>query len=168
MDRAGVRSGMKVLDAGCGPGRVTIPLAHRVGEEGLVVALDAQASMLSKLQKRLEEQGLTNVRLVHAELGAGSLAGDRFDRAFLVTVLGEIPNQLEALKEIHGLLAPGGILSVTEVLPDPHYQRQSTVRALAISTGYIPTLVHHTYRSFTMNLRRPPNNDSFAADRVQQ
>lgn len=168
MDRAGVCSGMNVLDAGCGPGRVTIPLARRVGPGGRVVALDAQASMLSKLQRRLEEQDVTNVRLVHAELGTGALASEQFDRAFLVTVLGEIPNQEQALREIHGLLAPGGILSVSEVLPDPHYQRRSKVRALALLTGYDPTLVHHTYRSYTMNLRRGEHDKSPSADRVQR
>lgn len=157
MDRAGVRPGMRILDAGCGPGRVTIPLARRVGAEGLVVALDAQASMLSKLQKRLEDQRITNVRLVHAELGTGALLGEKFDRAFLVTVLGEIPDREKALREIHGLLRPDGILSVTEVLPDPHYQRRSAVQALALSTGFVPTLVHHSYRSYTMNLKRTEN-----------
>ena len=166
MDRAGVRPGMRILDAGCGPGRVTIPLACRVGREGLVVALDAQATMLSKLQKRLDDHHITNVRLVHAKLGTGALAGEHFDRAFLVTVLGEIPDREQAFREIHGLLAPGGMLSVTEVLPDPHYQRRSTVRALASSTGYVPTLVHQTYRSYTMNLRR--SDDAPAADRVQR
>ncbi|MCP5406928.1 MAG: class I SAM-dependent methyltransferase [Chromatiaceae bacterium] len=31
--------GMKVLDAGCGPGRLTVPLAQSVGRNGCVVAL---------------------------------------------------------------------------------------------------------------------------------
>lgn len=168
MDRAGVLPGMRVLDAGCGPGRVTIPLALRVGATGHVVALDVQASMLVKLRKRLEEHRITNVRTVHAELGTGALAGERFDRAFLVTVLGEVPDRERALKEIHGVLVPGGILSVTEVLPDPHYQRRSAVRALALSAGFVPTLVHRTCRSYTMNLLRSENTEDLVGDRVHQ
>ena len=35
-------SGMTVLDAGCGPGRLTVPLAQGVGPTGRVVALDIQ------------------------------------------------------------------------------------------------------------------------------
>jgi 2-polyprenyl-3-methyl-5-hydroxy-6-metoxy-1,4-benzoquinol methylase len=49
IERAGVHSNMKILDAGCGPGRLTIPLARRVGTSGKVVALDVQPIMLSAL-----------------------------------------------------------------------------------------------------------------------
>lgn len=47
---ADVTPGMVVLDAGCGPGRVTIPLAKAVGKDGLVVAMDLQQEMLSKVR----------------------------------------------------------------------------------------------------------------------
>ena len=160
IERANVQPGMKVLDAGCGPGRLTIPLARQVGALGEVVALDAQVSMLSKLKVRLFRHGLTNVRMVHAPLGTGALAGEQFDRAFLVTVLGEIPDQQKALSEIFELLRPGGILSVSEVLPDPHYQRRSVVRRLALGTGFTPEEVYHNYRSYTMNLTRPDSVES--------
>ena len=36
----GLAPGMKVLDAGCGPGRLTLPLAKTVGPQGEVLALD--------------------------------------------------------------------------------------------------------------------------------
>src|SRR5512136_849620 len=39
--------GMTVLDAGCGPGRLTVPLAKGVGASGGVVAMDIQAGMLA-------------------------------------------------------------------------------------------------------------------------
>jgi SAM-dependent methyltransferase len=38
--------GMTALDAGCGPGRLTVPLAKGVGPNGCVVALDIQPGML--------------------------------------------------------------------------------------------------------------------------
>jgi len=155
MKRAGVETGMRVLDAGCGPGRLTIPLARRVGSKGEVVAVDVQSSMLSKLRDRLERERLTNVQIIHAALGTGALGPNRFDRAFLVTVLGEIPEQENALREIFDHLHPGGILSVTEVLPDPHYQRRSAVQRLARRTGFEAELVYHNFRSYTMNLTRP-------------
>src|SRR5690348_11392656 len=43
----GLAPGMRALDAGCGPGRLTIPMAQAVGSEGRVVAVDVQAEMLS-------------------------------------------------------------------------------------------------------------------------
>ena len=56
---------------------------------------------------------------------------NNFDRALLVTVLGEIPDRDAALRAIFDALKPGGILSITEILRDPHYQRRTTVLRLA-------------------------------------
>jgi 2-polyprenyl-3-methyl-5-hydroxy-6-metoxy-1,4-benzoquinol methylase len=50
--RLGLAPGMKVLDAGCGPGRLTVPLARAVGPGGGVVALDGQPAMLGRLESR--------------------------------------------------------------------------------------------------------------------
>lgn len=136
LDRAGVAPDMVVLDAGCGPGRVTPPAAARVGPRGRIVALDVQAGMLAKLRARLERGGIANVELLHAGLGEGKLLEGRFDVALLVTVLGEIPDQEAALREIFRALKPGGALSVTEVLPDPHYQSLAQVRALAAAARF--------------------------------
>ena len=94
LKRAEVRPGMRVLDAGCGPGRVTLPASATVGPSGRVVALDVQSGMLEKLRRRLEAQGVANVELLLAGLGEGKLGENHFDVALLVTVLGEIPDKL--------------------------------------------------------------------------
>ena len=162
LDRAGVRPGMTVLDAGCGPGRLTIPLSARVGPAGQVLAVDLQPAMLERLQARLDSQAIHNVGTLHAALGAGMLPAGTFDRAFLVTVLGEIPDRLGTLREILSALKPGGLLSVTEVFPDPHYQSRQTVRRLAEAAGFRVVEMLGSWRAFTANLARPdqdPGND---------
>jgi len=155
LGRAAVGPGMNLLDAGCGPGRLTLPAAARVGPAGRVLAVDIQEAMLDRLGKRVTERGLSNVELLRAGLGSGRLPGDAFDVALLVTVLGEIPDKLAALQEIRRALRPGGVLSITEVLPDPHYQRVSRVRQLAAEAGFRELSLASGLLSYTLNVVRP-------------
>jgi ubiquinone/menaquinone biosynthesis C-methylase UbiE len=155
IERARIEPGMQVLDAGCGPGRVTIPLAKHLGPDGEVIALDVQVAMLARVAERMVESGVRNIRVQQAPLGEGALPEAFFDRALLVTVLGEIPDQQSALTEIYSALKPGGILSISEVLPDPHYQTRKTVRKLGQKLGFDIHEVFRGWRSFTFNLIKP-------------
>ena len=152
LDRAGIVAGMRVLDAGCGPGRITLPAARRVGPTGEVVGVDIQEAMLQRVRQKLTAQGVTNVHLLRAGLGENKTEPASFDRAFLVTVLGEIPDKAAALREIHRALKPGGILSITEMLPDPDFQTPDAVRRLADETGFVEDRLLGGFPAFTMNL----------------
>jgi ubiquinone/menaquinone biosynthesis C-methylase UbiE len=155
LERAGIRPGMRVLDAGCGPGRLTVPASKMVGPSGQIVAVDIQRRMLQMLRGRVEEKGLTNVELVLAGLGEGRLAANEFDVALLVTVLGEIPDKVAALREIYECLRPGGVLSITEVLPDPHYQSLSRVRRLVADSGFRELAIFQGCLSYMLNVSKP-------------
>jgi len=163
-DRAGITAGMHVLDAGCGPGRLTLPLAERVGMGGRVLAVDLQEGMLSRLRARTQEHGVTHVQTLRAALGGGELTTRAFDRALLVTVLGEIPDRVAALREIRDSLKPGGLLSVTEVFPDPHYQRRDTVRQLARQAGLEVRETFGNWRAHTTNLARPAEDATYSLE----
>ena len=131
----GLQPGMKVLDAGCGPGRLSIPAAQAIGPQGELTALDLQPGMLTRVEEKAQSAGLTNLRFVQAGLGEGKLEKEYYDRAMLVTVLGEIPEQEAALKEIYEVLKPGGMLSITEVIFDPHFQSRESVQKMAGKVG---------------------------------
>ena len=149
--RLHLEEGMKLLDVGSGPGRLTLPAAKLVGSSGKVVALDLQSEMLDKLNVRAGKMELANISLVHGAVGSGNIDKDYFDRALLVTVLGEIPNKHEALVEIYDSLKEGGILSVTEVIPDPHYTTIKNVRALCLKAGFKEMNTFGNWLSFTIN-----------------
>jgi ubiquinone/menaquinone biosynthesis C-methylase UbiE len=160
IDRAGVETGMRVLDAGCGPGRLTIPLARRVGATGEIVALDVQEGMLARVRRRASKQHLTNVRTLHGalEANAAALRGERdaFDRILLVTVLGEIPDRAGALRSLHSALKVDGILSITELIVDPDYQSRAQVRRLAEEAGFFLDRSFGSPLAFTMNFQKAP------------
>ncbi len=150
-----LQPGMRVLDAGCGPGRLAIPLAKKVGAHGEVTALDIQDEMLDRVREKAQAENLNNIRFMQAELGKNTLAPDQFDCALLVTVLGEIPDQAAALKEIFTTLKPGGILSVTEIIFDPHFQTRNRVLQLAEAAGFHEKGFFGKKLAYTMHLEKP-------------
>jgi ubiquinone/menaquinone biosynthesis C-methylase UbiE len=147
--------GMVVLDVGCGPGRVTIPAAIKIGTDGCVVAMDIQAGMLERVKQKARAARLDNIVFLHAGIGEQKLNPNTFDRALLVTVLGEIPNREAALAEIFCTLKPGGILSITEIIFDPHFQSRSTVRNLARSVGFAEKEIFGNCIAFTIHFNKP-------------
>jgi SAM-dependent methyltransferase len=84
--------GARVMDVGCGPGRVTIPLARAVGPDGEVLALDVQAAMLSRVADRAAKEGLANVRPIHSDVRSASIENGSLDAAVMVMALGEVPS----------------------------------------------------------------------------
>jgi ubiquinone/menaquinone biosynthesis C-methylase UbiE len=98
--------------------------------------MDIQAGMLLRAQEKARSANLSNIRFLRAGVGEGKLDRDQFDRALRVTVPGEIPDREGALKEIFEALEPGGILSVTEIIFDPHFQSRHTVTSLARAVGF--------------------------------
>ena len=155
VETLGLSPGMVVVDAGCGPGRLTVPLAQSVGRDGRVVALDIQTGMLARARRKTEAAHLTNVDFVEAGLGDGKLPAIHFDRAVLITVLGEIPNRTDALLELFNALKPGGILAIVEVIFDPHFQTRRTVTDLATSVGFREHAFFGHSLAYVMHFKKP-------------
>ena len=147
--------GLAVLDAGCGPGRLTIPIAAAIGPSGRVVAMDIQPEMLRRAQEKADRASLRNVGFVRAGLGQGTLIPDTFDRAVLITVLGEIPDRIAALREVYAALKPGAFLLVGEVLGDPHYQSVGRIREMAQAVGFEVEPRMGSRLAFAVRLRKP-------------
>jgi ubiquinone/menaquinone biosynthesis C-methylase UbiE len=112
--------GERVLEIGPGTGYYTLDLADWVGPEGAVEIFDLQQEMLDHTIRRARERGLWNVNPTQGDAQQLPYDDDSFDAAVLITVLGEIPDQEAALREIARVLRPGGRLIVGELFGDPH------------------------------------------------
>jgi len=149
-----LRPGMRVLDVGCGPGRVTIPIARAVGPDGGVDAIDVQPGMLARAAQRAAAANVGNIRFLQTHVGDGGLDVQPADRAILVTVLGEIPDREAALRAIFDALKPGGFLSVTEIVFDPHFQTRATVTRLALAAGFRERAFYGNRIAYSMHLEK--------------
>lgn len=145
-----IKEGMYLADVGCGPGRVTLPLAQAVGLTGRIVAIDMQDAMLEKLRKKAAD--LKNVEIRNARIGEGTLEEGRYDAILLVNVLGEMPDQEAALQELFKALKSDGLLSITETLFDPHFQRQKHVEEVARPIGFVKGPFFGRWYSYTLHL----------------
>lgn len=150
----GLTQGMNVLDAGCGPGRLTIPMAREVGATGHVTAMDLQEGMLDEVRKKAGREDLGNITFLQAGLGEGKLESSAFDRVVLITVLGEVPDRDAAMRELCWALKPGGFLLVEETIRDPHFQGRSTVMSLAGPLGLTEKAFYGGRFNFTILLEK--------------
>lgn len=107
--RAGLQRGMRVADLGCGVGMVTRLLAELVGAEGEVVGVDASEEQIAQARTLLPS-GCSNVTFVKASAIDTGLGRESFDLVYCRFLLIHLTEPDRALREMHDLLKPNGIL----------------------------------------------------------
>jgi ubiquinone/menaquinone biosynthesis C-methylase UbiE len=128
-------TGERVLEIGPGTGYYTLDLAEWVGADGAIEIFDLQQEMLDHTVRRARERGLWNVNPTQGDAQELPYEDDSFDAVVLVTVLGEIPDQDTALREIARVLRPGGRLIVGELFGDPHMVTLGALQKRAEGAG---------------------------------
>ena len=152
LERAGLRPGERVLEIGPGAGWITERAVERLGADGRLVCLDLQIAMLRKVRDRL---GARTPGLVQASGSRLPFRDGAFDRAFLIHVLGEIPDRPAAVAELHRVIRPGGELAVEEGLPDPDYIRAAVLGELVGAGGFRTGERFGGWADYTQRFGRP-------------
>jgi ubiquinone/menaquinone biosynthesis C-methylase UbiE len=126
------RAGERLLEVGPGTGYYSLPVAGWLSPNGSLDVVDVQAEMLDHTLRRAREAEIGNIRPTRADARELPFPDDTFDGAYLVTVLGEIPDQEAALRELRRVVRQGGRIVVGELFGDPH---MVTHGALATRAG---------------------------------
>lgn len=127
--------GERVLEVGPGTGYYTLPVADWLGPDGRLDVFDLQPEMLDHTMRRAGERGLANITPTQGDARQLPYDDATFDAAYLVTVLGEIPDQAAALGELRRVLKPTGRLVVGELFGDPHMVTEGALRQRAEAAG---------------------------------
>jgi S-adenosylmethionine-dependent methyltransferase len=102
----------RVLDCGGGSGGLAVPLA---AEGAVVTVVDVSIDALATLMRRATEAGVSDrVTAVQgeAESLAELVAADTFDLVLVHVVLEDVQNPGLVLRQVAGVLRPGGVLSL--------------------------------------------------------
>lgn len=118
MDAVGIADGAVVADLGAGGGWFTIRLARRVGPNGIVYAEDVQPEMIQSIQRRVEREGLKNVRTVHGTVTDPRLPARALDAVLMVDIFNELERPVDLLKNVARSLKPRGRLGIVEFKSD--------------------------------------------------
>jgi SAM-dependent methyltransferase len=112
--QAGLRSGMKVADFGCGVGVVTGMLGEMVGPTGSVTGVDINGKQLAEAAAWCKSRGLRNTSFVEADASRTGLPRGSFDLVYCRFLLLHLPDPVACLREMRDVLRPGGIIFVED------------------------------------------------------
>lgn len=97
--RAGLASGMRVLDLGCGTGDVSFLAASLVGPDGSVSGIDQAPGVIDKARERAQQAGLGNVRFDVASVADFELT-EPFDAIIGRLILLHLPDPAATLRRL--------------------------------------------------------------------
>jgi ubiquinone/menaquinone biosynthesis C-methylase UbiE len=116
MDALQVAEGSVVADLGAGGGWFTIRLARRVGPHGIVYAEDVQRLMIEAIQRRVQREGLTNVKAVLGEYDNPfpGLPANTLDAVLIVDAFHEMEHPVVLLRNVARTLKATGLIGIID------------------------------------------------------
>ncbi len=114
MYRMRIRTGDVVADIGAGSGYFTIPLARKVGAEGLVYAEDIQKEMTDYISQKVKKLQLKNIRIILGKVENPLIPNNSLNHAFIANTYHELAKPLLLLNNIKKDLRSHGKLTIID------------------------------------------------------
>lgn len=113
-ERAGPLMGLKVIDAGCGGGDVTLALARQIGPKGQVTGIDLDQEKLVLARAEAQAQGLANVSFEAGDVAAAWPIADA-DLIYGRFILTHLKQPQDLLAQAMAALKPGGMILIEDI-----------------------------------------------------
>ena len=135
-----LQPGMRLLDAGCGPGTVTAGLARAVAP-GEVVGIDVASGVLDHARAHAADEGVENVTFSEGDVYALDHPDASFDVVYANQLLQHLTDPVRAIREMGRVLRPGGLLAVRDgdyatMSPSPKFPEFEDWNRLYHQTAY--------------------------------
>ena len=119
--RSGIQAGWSVIECGCGPVGALTVMAELAGQAGRIVGVELNPAAVRRAQSVVDTLGLENVQVIAGDVNELEMAaaGGPFDLAFTRLFLMHQPDPVRTLRQISGLLRPGGWIIAQEPLLNP-------------------------------------------------
>jgi ubiquinone/menaquinone biosynthesis C-methylase UbiE len=111
--------------------------------------------MVARVTRRAQAEGITNLEARVANVYDLPFDEETFDAVSLIAVIGEIPEPERAVREFYRVLAPGGLLAFSELLPDPDYPLAATLTRLATRAGFRSPEKIGNWFAYTLRFIKP-------------
>jgi ubiquinone/menaquinone biosynthesis C-methylase UbiE len=153
--KAGVRSGQRCLDIGCGTGSVMRILGEMVGPSGSVLGVDLDKRIGALALSALEAEQPGRHRFEPVDLTtAESISGAPFDVVFARLVVFHMPDQVAALARFWSWVAPGGVLVIID-FDLTHLKSYPTNEVIERATEFITTTFSRAGRDAAIGAHVP-------------
>lgn len=161
-----IEPGMQVADIGAGTGYFLGFLAAAVGDEGRVLGLDPEQSLVDYMNERAKDAGWSRVRAKQIPFDSPGLPDRSTDRILIVDTWHHIENRAEYAKKLAAALAEGGAVYVVDfTLESPvgpkqdHRLEANTVMNELKDGGLAPTLLEETLPNQYIVMAKKPGCD---------
>lgn len=109
--------GMKVADLGAGAGAYSFAAAKKVGDIGIVYAVEVQKELLQKIKNGAQTDGLGIVEVLWGdieEVGGTKIGDNSIDAVILANILFQVEDKKGTLTETKRILRSGGKILVVD------------------------------------------------------
>ena len=141
--RSGIAPGWNVIECGCGPVGALVQLAELVGDAGRVTGVDLNPAAVDRVGSVAATLGLGNVRAFVADVHdlEAEKAGGPFDLAYTRLLLVHQHDPARTLRQIAGLVKPGGWVIAQEPLARPRPRSFPELDAVGAAWGLMAHLI---------------------------
>jgi len=114
MDILAIAPGKHVADIGAGSGWFTVRAARRVGDAGIVYAVDINPEAIHYITDRIQKENLRNVTAILSDSDDALLPPDSVDAVLLLKTYHEVAKPQTLMRNLRAALRPGAKIGIID------------------------------------------------------